>query len=224
MPLHNALLDVTADFSEIFEKQRRDFGGAHRIGNEIRTLSKQGVAMLEFGDMTAAENCEKKIKELWKQLYDLSLPEDICWQFDSENGQEMVEFIIVKQLFPYLDPSADLVRIDSLPSYENLQVTRQTWMAGLGDVVGELSKLQLRRLCDHNLDRKQRLALRRRFVEIAETIRGALGQFETAYPIVVNNSRRRGFFNTFRGVLVRMDNLIERHLDAIATMLDQSAR
>ena len=177
MPLHNALLDVTADFSEIFEKQRRDFGGAHRIGNEIRTLSKQGVAMLESSDMTAAENCEKKIKELWRELYELNLPEDIRWQFDSENGQEMVEFIIVKQLFPYLDPLTNLDKIDSLSSRENLQVTRQTWMAGLGDVVGELSKLQLRRLCQSGLNREQRLALRRRFVGIAEIMRTALCKF-----------------------------------------------
>lgn len=223
--LYTALAQTTEGLAELFEQQRRDFGGAHRIGNEIRTLAKEGVAILEQGgseDRLAA--CRKRIDDLWQELDGLNLPQDIRWQFDAENGQERVEFILVSDFFPYLDPTKDLATIESLPNYEDLKTTPQTWLAGLGDTVGELSKLQLRKLCQSGLDRAQRLALRRRFVEIAGFIHDALGQFETAYPIVVNNSRRRGFFNTFRGLLVRIDHLIEHQLDAIAAMLDQSAQ
>ena len=221
--LSSKVSEQAVDFSNSFEEQRVNFGKSHGLGNDLRRLAHAGVCALVRNDTKAVEEFRTIIRGLWGLLAELELPGDLAWTFDSENGQEMVEFEIVISLYPILVADNELNEISTIPSDKDLNVRPQTWLAGLGDAVTELGKMHRLRMTKHGLSKTQRLAMRERYLKIANGIRSSLDKFETAYAMIINNSRRKFFSDTFRGLLGRIDNLIERETDKVTDMLDQMA-
>lgn len=219
--LRDGLMELTAGWKDLFEQQRRNIGKAFGLANEIREVSKKGMLAIEAGDATNIEDYKKSLRRLWEEL-NLEMPRDISWRFDTETGQEMVEFFAVAEFYPALlsDKQPDWTSI----SAEALEVAPQTWLAGIGDAATEIGKLELKRLGQKGLFRNVRITIREKHIMMLEEIRDVLGQFETAYPMVINNSRRPGFFNTYRGLLMRLDRVIESERQAIAAILDQESK
>ncbi len=205
-----------------FESQRRNIGKAYGCANEIREASKDGIASLERGDDENAAQCWIDMERMWKTLCELDLPADIAWQHQAEAGQEYVEFVFVNLLYPQI--RNDQASHPQLPSPQKLQVTPQAWMAGIGDTASELSKMTMSLLLNADLNGDQRVAIRKRFLAVAGEIYYFLDKFETVYGQVINNSRRRGFGNTFRGVIHRVKRVMEIHQEALVSHLDRTAK
>lgn len=220
--LKDELKKATAGFADYFENQRRNIGKSYQIANEMRELAKKGIVAVKNGDNQQLAKIQENLKTLWQELRELDIPKDMAWNFDSETGQEMVELVIVAVLYPLLRAESDVNESDvQIPLCDDLKVREQIWLAGFGDAVTELGKLNLELLCESSFSQTERLNLRKRFIQIAQTMRDTLGEFETAYPMVINNSRRRGFGNTYRGLLLRIDYMITREREAIAAILDR---
>ena len=207
------LADRIGPWSEKLEDQRRNIGASFALGNKIRTLAKRGIAAIKREEIAAILEISKEIRAAFVELSVLDIPADMGWSFDSENGQELVEFLLVAEFYPYL---AGLQSIESLSDMELSRfsdpphgLSPQAWLSGLCDVPGELGKIHLDMLCDEDLSLRGRVELRKRWLLIADYIYQFLDNFECAYPLVINASRRRGFFNTFRGKLVGISRLIE---------------
>ena len=206
-----------------FETQRRNIGKAYSVANEIREASKDGISSLKSGDLENVEGCFRDMENRWLDLVKMDLPEDIAWRHKSEAGQEMVEFYFVKLLYPVLlgHQSMEDVR---LPSHQDLMVTPQTWLAGIGDTVGELGKLTDDLLLKRVMTKEERMRLRERFISIGEELFDFMERLETVYEMVINNSRRKGYGNTFRGLLGRMRGSIKRQQDALIEAYDREIK
>ena len=201
--------DRTTSFGESFEKQRRDFGKGYQVQNELVSVSKQGIKALKSGDATEVERCKQKMFRLWDDIGNINVPLDTWWQFSGNAGQEFVEFLGVASLWPYVTGVAQ--EMGSIPSVDELRMRPQTWLRGLGDVPGELGKMVLDGLLEMDFSNKEeRIAIRRRLVEVVQEIYGFLSLYETAYPQVINDSRMRGYRNTFRGMLQNVGFLLEK--------------
>ncbi len=207
------LQEQTASFNAGFENQRRNIGIGHQVKNKIILLSKKGIEALKVGSQDNLVRIKSEIIDSWNQLVDLRIPEDLKWQFLSEAGQELVEFFAVSILYPALfkneDPDFDLFFL-SLPD----EIKPQILLAGLGDSVPELGKcLNDYLVSNRSLD--NRVCLREHFCFFAQKIYSTLGQFETSYGLVVDNTRRPGFANTFRGLLWRISNVINHEKETL---------
>jgi predicted translin family RNA/ssDNA-binding protein len=215
--------ELTQGYSESFEEQRKNIGKTFGIGNTIRQLSHLGILALIYNDGQTVSEIRQLNFTAWNLLKELEVPADIAWDLDSQNGQEMVEFEVLVPLYPLLVNKENVNCLPDIPSAKSLDVTAQAWLAGLGDAVTELGKIHRERMGQHGLKKSERVARRERYVAIAKGIRIALRKFEVTYAQVINNSRRKGFGNTFRGLLGRIDGVIEREMDKIADMLDDLA-
>lgn len=213
---------ITHDYAEDFENQRRDYGGAHRIRNEIVSASKRGIAALKSRNMSGVAQAVNDLINGWNDMGRLKIPRDQSWQFEAEAGQELVEFFLVAVFFSTVFFDNDTVPF--VPTDRELDVEPQAWLAGLGDAVGEVSKVLREYLLNTQLNREERKDIRRRFLKFAKQVYNYLLQFETAYPMVVNNSRRRFYGQTFRGLIGRVERVIEIHEEAIIRMLDEESR
>ncbi|NCN52921.1 hypothetical protein GW950_00465 [Candidatus Wolfebacteria bacterium] len=214
---------LTEKFHPVFEEGRRNLGKSHGMRNANNVLSHFGIQALQRGDMATAKEAKSLMDEATDILKNMEgIPRDLEWQFDATADQERAEFVIVMELYPYLSINKNMEGL-SISSNEDLQMTPQSWLSGLGDATSELGKVYRRNLCERGLSKEDRVAMRERYVDIAEGIREALGRFETAYAMVINNSRSRNFGSTFRGLLGRIDGLIERERDKISIMLDDMA-
>jgi len=210
---------MTKGFAELFEEQRRHIGQGYGLSNEIILTAKKGIAALknfEFTDVIKAQ-----LNELWQKLGQLNLPKDQAWMFDSQAGQEYAEFLFVDLFHDFIIDGAEIGPIFSPDDYS---FTPQMYLAGLGDAVGELAKIVDDYLLEDSLTKADRLAIRRRFLEVIEDVHAYLDQFETAYPLVINNSRRRGYGNTYRGLLGRVRGAIRRQKEALIATLDREAK
>ncbi len=97
-------------------------------------------------------------------------------------------------------------------------------LAGTSDAVGEIGKMLLNLLTDDALNKIQdRKALRRRFIDFGNELQEYLSRFETCYGMAIDNTQRRDFFATFRGKMLKLDQLIEREQHAYSLILDQEA-
>lgn len=222
--IYDQLKQIAADrqMKELFEEQRKNIGKAYSLQNQITEASKDGIASLKHTDLENAEACRNDMENYWQDLLRLNLPKDIAWQHQAEAGQEMVEFVFVSLLYPcLLDESA---KLPQLPSNEELMVYPQTWLAGIGDAVGELGKLTDDLLCENERNREERKNIRRRFLKIAKEIYDFLERYETVYGQVINNSRRRGYGNTYRGLLGRVRGAINRQKTALIEFFDREAK
>ena len=126
------ICEQSADFFDDFETQRVNFGKAHGLGNSIRQLSKIGIHALENKSLETVAKIQEMIRSAWKLIGELKLPADLAWRFDSENGQEMAEFEFLVVLLPcYNGENSDQPL--QLPSAEDLEVSPERWLAGVGD-------------------------------------------------------------------------------------------
>ena len=191
---------------ERFEQQRKNIGKAYSLANTIREASKDGPFHLGNRDFENSGLCSSEMKGVWQDLMRLDLPTDIAWQHQAEAGQEMVEFIYVELLYKAIITG----EIPKLPSHLELMVTPQTWLAGLGDVSGELGKLMLKEVLNPKLSIEDRIGIYEKFLKIYHELYDFLERLENVYGMVINNSRRRGYGNTYRGLILRLQRLIER--------------
>jgi|GEM_PF-3277092 len=192
--------DSVIPFERIFEDQRRGFGKGYQVQNDLINVSKSGIVALKSRDEAGVECCRQKMFRLWDELDGVDVPSDMWWQFSGNAGQEFVEFLGVVALWPYV--SGETSEVGAIPSVDELCIRPQTWLRGLGDVPGELGKMVLDRLLEMDFSNKEeRVAIRRRLVDVVEQIYNFLSLYETAYPQVINDSRMRGYRNTFRGML-----------------------
>lgn len=200
-----------------FNAAKGAIAGAYNLESKIRELSHEGIVAFKAGDNVKADECKMEMEKLWEQMAKLDLPGDVAWQHDAQAGQEMVEFYGVLWLHSKIFGGQEAVML----SAESLHVTIPTWLAGIADAVTETSKMLRKQLRGRAVKRGQRVALREKFIEVAEGALEFLNQFEDVPPMLVNNSRYRGYMNTFRGVLSRVETCIERHEEALVAMLDQ---
>lgn len=150
--------------------------------------------------------CSNEIKGVWQDLVRLDLPADIAWQHQAEAGQEMGEFIYLELLYK----ATHTGKTPKLPSHQDLMITPQTWLAGIGDATTELGKLMLKDLLDVKLSLEDRIGIYEKFLKIYRELYDFLERLENTYGLVINNSRRRGYGNTYRGLLLRIQRFIER--------------
>lgn len=209
------ILHDVGDLQNFFEDQRRNIGRAYALSADIVLLTKKGIAALKRGDFGEADSMEKEIKRRFDLLLELNLPEDIKWQFASEVGQEIVEFVFVKLLLPVLFDGKEL---EAIPDANDLKVTPQAYLAGLGDVPGELGKFVAEYFIKNSVPKKERREIRMRYLSLITQIYEVLDRFETVYPKVINASRRRGYNFRF-SVLARVRGIVRAEEDRI---LDES--
>lgn len=210
----------TVYFGERFESQRRDFGMGYRLQNDLILASKQGVKALKSGNTEAAKTAESEMLQLWKELDRIDVPLDTWWEFSGNAGQELVEYLGVSALWPYVSGKTDI--IGTIPSAQELRMRPPTWLRGLGDVPGEIGKMVLDVLLKGEISKEERVAIRRRLVEVVEQIYEFLDQYETCYPQVINDSRRKGFRNTFRGMLQNVGFLLEKMKRELLEAIERS--
>lgn len=220
--IYDALNEISDKFkmSEKFEDQRRNIGKAYGIAGKIRESSKDGIYWLKMGELTKAQICADDIKKQWLDLIRLDLPKDLAWQHQSEAGQEMVEFIYIIILYSYAEGRLKEIKF---PSHEDLMVSMPTWLAGVGDAVTELGKLMLKKLLDRKLSIDERVAIIEYYLDIYKQIYDFLEKLENVYGLVINNSRRRGYGNSFRGLVQRISKFIEREEQKLSDIFSQKA-
>ena len=203
--------------NELFETQRRNIGKAYSLANKIREASKDGVFYLGNRAFQQANECSSEMKSAWEELVRLDLPNDIAWQHQSEAGQEMVEFIFVELLY-----KASLTgETPKLPSHQDLMVTPQTWLAGIGDATTELGKLKLKNMLNSKLSLSDRISIYEKFLKIYHELYDFMERLENVYGLVINNSRRRGYGNTYRGLVLRIQRFIENQEEKLLDLHNQ---
>lgn len=203
--------------NELFETQRRNIGKAYSLANKIREASKDGAFYLGNQDFKQANECSSEMKSAWEELVRLDLPNDIAWQHQSEAGQEMAEFIYVELLYK----AAIAGETPKLPSHKELMVTPQTWLAGIGDAVTELGKLVLKDKLHPKLSINDRISIYEKFLKIYHELYDFLERLENVYGLVINNSRRRGYGNTYRGLVLRIQRFIENQEEKLLELHNQ---
>jgi predicted translin family RNA/ssDNA-binding protein len=204
--------ELGTSFLQLFEDQRKDFGNGMRLNQSVRDLSKKGIKALKVEDWQTVEDVKKKILSVWSEMSKLDVPNDLAWQRDAESGQEMVEFFMVVVWYQmiFYEGKVDLSKL--LPQKKELDVTAPQWLKGAVDSVSELSKVVLEDyVLDHNLSSQEYRQLLEKYLSKMQNLVDFLDQLETIYPMVINNSRRRGFTNTFRGALGRIKGLLSLH-------------
>lgn len=110
-----------------------------------------------------------------------------------------------------------------------ISLSYQSWLAGICDVPGEVSKFVTKANIAADLEDGQSLnyierkKLMIRYIHIARTTYDFLGSFETCYPAVINNSQRRGWFNTFRGTLGRVAGVTNARVRELEDLSNRDA-
>ncbi|MEK7640904.1 MAG: hypothetical protein AAB389_02820 [Patescibacteria group bacterium] len=215
--------ELTGHILKRFDAGKGATAKAHSVKNEICHLSKEGIEALRRGDEQTADEKKLAMEKELKRLAKIDLPLDSFWQFHAEAAQEVAEYHVVRWLYPLLFTDSQL-RTVKMPSAKELLITPQAWLAGIIDGITEMSKLLSDRLCDdEQLTGEERLGLRKRFRIITRQIKSYLDQFADSVPAVINNSRRPGFHETFRGGLGRVKGAVERTRDTIIEALDRVA-
>lgn len=198
-----------------WEIQRIALGKAYRLSGDILNLTKKAIHALKHKPYKVAALCQE-ILWRYKEMLRLKLPGDIAWQFQAEVGQEIVEVDFVKNLFWTLFFARD-PQLPSMP--EELEVTPQAYLAGIGDVAGELGKIMEEFFLDCEVSEFDRVVYELRFRDVYCALYDFLEQFETVYGRVINNSRRPGYGNTYRGMLRGVQVMVSRHRDRVIRAL-----
>ncbi|MDO8466783.1 MAG: hypothetical protein Q7S83_01430 [bacterium] len=167
-----------------FRAAKGAIAAAYNLESEIRELSHRGIVAFKNGDIVTADECKVAMDEPWAKLAELDLPQDVFWQHDAQAGQEIVEFYGVLWLYAKLFGGND----SQMKSAGDLRTTIQSWLAGIADAVTETSKLLRKKLRSSEMSRKERIALREKFITVAEEVVEFLGQFEDCPPQLVNKT------------------------------------
>lgn len=200
------------DFAEHFEDQRRDYGQAHRLKNEICVSSKEGIKMLGKGLRVEAENKFMICQQAFDELCQSNIPTDQAWKLQNDAGQELVEFIFVLNFYHALINELEINEI-KIPDPQKYKVSPQSWLAGIADAAGEMLKLIVS-LAYHEV--ADEATLYDKGIVIAGQLEDYLYKFARTYPMVLNNNRYRGqgFGKKLRqlnmSLLRAMDKVLDR--------------
>lgn len=211
-------------FKVRFDRGKGNVARAYQYDSDIRELSKVGIAALPDGNGDEVNRCGDGMIAKWEESGKLDLPGDIRWQHDAESSQEMVEFFATACLYPPIVNRPYCHKWQTIPSAEQLNVTPQSWLAGIGDTPGEVGKLLDDYLCREDVSRADRIACRKRFIETMREVYDFLDQFESCVPMIINNSRRMGYGNTFRGLLGRVRGAIRHQQECLIRLLDDQTK
>jgi hypothetical protein len=204
--------EVRRNHPDLFESQRRGIGEGHKLQGDILLAMKEAVAM-RITDPTLAIGIEREIMDTFRNLLHVDMPEDQFWIFKAQTGQEIAELhfhntVLFGTLFEGTPPAVPALA-------DSLQITPQSWLAGLADSIGELSKTLLTFLTDYDVPPEAELRFELRFVRIGQTIIDFLNLYIARYPMVIDNSRRRDWGSRFRGMVTRAENNIKWERDRI---------
>ena len=104
-------------------------------------------------------------------------------------------------------------------------MTVQAWLAGAADAPGELGKMVYKRLAEETMPLGARLDLLERLIGVSGDILAFLNQYVgIGIPDpIMNVTRRRGYFNTYRGKLTKIAGFIEKDRREVAQLKNMMA-
>lgn len=209
----NFLIHNVCQMLPFFEEQTRSLPKAYRlVGNgpeQIQGMTKIAITMLKRGEDTS--ELDREIFNAFRALKNLNLPSDVKWQFEQDAAQEIYEYFTVKAFLPVLFHGEPHGRIYTP---EELGITYQATLAGLGDVPGELYKLCRHHLIHNKMTPQEKLTLWERNYEISLQILEILEGFEDVPPRTINASRR--FRYSFKyTVLFRVRDAVDKNEELI---------
>ncbi len=213
--------ETTGHLLDRFANAKGHFAKAYSLEEEIRQASKRGVIALKNQDAQAVEEVKTRMNTAWEELDKLDLPADVHWKHDAQAGQELVEFHVTCWIYPNVfggDPNL----YGQLQSALAMKVTPQCWLAGIGDAITEIGKMLIEHLCSDQLTHTERIEIRQRYISVAKEICQYLEMFEGCVPQIINNNRYRGYFNTFRGLISRIQRVIQSEQEALIRIYDTS--
>lgn len=190
-----------------FEAQRRQIGEGYHLSGDILNLTKRTIRAV----YTAPETMVGFLREITRKylrLIELDIPLDIARDFEAEVGQEITEVEGFRCVLPTLFFGE---APEMLPSPTKLRVTPQAWLAGLTEIPGELSRTLVKLQTRHIVPPDKRALFELRYQVICEKLEEFLDPYETVYGRVINNSRRLGYGQTFRGMLGRFRTVMLNH-------------
>ncbi len=203
------------EFGDFFDTQRRSIPKAYAFGNNIRALSKKGIAAVIFRD-EQVPLIKEEMFSYWSQMTQLHLPESFAATQQFETAQEMVEFLAVDQMFSAIlaGKGSDSFDWDDVIHWEEIGpekigVTPQAWLCGLIDAGSELSRVINRYIILNKPSRNQRRHLREGFLEVARRLNNFLDVFSEVTPAVMDAYNKYGFRQSFRSKLNQLRGAIE---------------
>lgn len=210
--LHFLVHDV-CQMLPYLEEQTRNLPKAYRlVGNgpeQIQGMTKQGITMMCRKEDTSW--LDKEILNTFDALKNLNLPADVRWQFEQDAAQEIVEYFFVKAYYPVLIRGEKMGKIYTP---KELGVTPQAFLAGLGDVPGELYKVARKYMLHNKLSGQDKLAIWERQYAISLQILEILEDFEDVPPRTINASRRFRY-NFKYTVLFRVRDVVEKNEELV---------
>lgn len=222
--LRALLLDI-GQYPDLFEEERRGIGKTHGGKGEVIVLSKAGIAAIRHDRMDVADQVETEIRSRRADLKNLRVPVHLKWDLGNQAGNEWVEFMLVKTFYPVVFSGA---KVGTIPDQDDLDVDPQVYLSGLADVPGELGKAVDHRILSslrrgEILPSAERIKLRLKFIEVGQQIFNILEEFETTYELVMSTSyQRRGWEQTYRGLLMRVMRAIGFQEQFLLTAIEQT--
>ncbi len=200
--------EVDGHILERLKASKGHYAKAYTLEEEIRQASKAGMIFIANHDRENIKQCQKKMLASLDELNRLDIPKDILWKHFAQAAQEMVEFLAVCEIYSEVFAPSE-APLGELLSADDLFVTSQAWLAGVGDAVTEVGKMLTDFLPNVRSDINKQIELRERYVNAARDVASFLEQFAGLSPNAVNNNRYRGYFNSFRGMVGRIKRVIE---------------
>ena len=181
-------LDELMNMQGHFEDQRRSIGKAHQLKNEVCALSKEGVSLLGKGLLKEAQEKLDRSQSANKQLRELNIPTDVMWELDNDAGQELAELALLISAYPIIVGKTETGLL-KFPTDEDLKINPTAYLAGLADAASEITKLAV----DLDLNGLAKTeTIYRQALYVVQEISQILHTFSRTYPMVLNNTRRRG--------------------------------
>ncbi|MHB9303133.1 translin family protein [Thermofilum pendens] len=179
------------------------------VTREITRRAREAIFALHHGDLGKAGTELERARELIKELYELKQTHpQLYYSGGVLNAQ--TEYVEASLL-------ASLLAGEGLPGFEELLVEPQAYLAGLGDLVGELRRYVLNILREGMVDKAWSI------LEFMEEIYVELGKF--SYPealvpglrhkvdvarVILENTRNDVlFFERSRDLAQRIERLLE---------------
>lgn len=197
------ITSASPNYEELADQQRRIFGRAYAKLNEVAFLSHEVFWNLGRGEVVAAQEQYIFCAEAYEELAQIVEPSDgsgpgIPGIYGKEllnnAGQELVEAAVGIRLYPVLIGEQEPEEI-SLPSEEDLDVTRQAWLAGVSDASSEMSKIT-KPIYVYQIKRGRlkisKEDLFERALAIGQGIQISLKRLGMSYPKVLNATTRFG--------------------------------
>ena len=139
MRLHEIVERIRAELDERDRRREELF----RLARELRRVCTKAVWLAQLTEYSQSEALLARAKEMLSEVTE----QDLRFQFLQEAGQEYAEAVITLHLLTGREP----------PSHTELGIPAEWYLAGLGDVVGELRRRVLVLLREENIEEAERL-------------------------------------------------------------------